>query len=243
MFEVDATRIDVRCVAQPKFEIDGRGHADDLRDLVVAGKASQAVRALDVEVYRYRNDLAQSCEAGQRNVRGDIDGVQPVIDEQFDAQGVGCAEQCRRLYNQVTGQLAASACLINEPEETFIGDKHTAQAELHGALDVAKRVYELVHAHVSPAEVFAVWGQSLCGTFPGSARAYEEAHFDAVPVSKLNHLIDFSIAQQHNATALGNALDRYAACLGGFNDGAQCSRAFHAWYLHAIVRAVGERLC
>src|SRR5437764_3735710 len=107
MFEVDATRIDVRCVAQTKFEIDGRGHADDLRDLVVAGKASQAIRAFDVEVYRYRNDLAQSCEPGQRNVRGDIDGVQPVIDEQFDAQGVGCSAQRGRLHNQLTRQLAA----------------------------------------------------------------------------------------------------------------------------------------
>ncbi len=51
--EVRAGGIDVGRVAQPELDVDGRGDADQLRDLVMADEAADVVGRLDVDVERH----------------------------------------------------------------------------------------------------------------------------------------------------------------------------------------------
>ena len=48
--DVPARGVNVGRVAQPELEVDGRGHLDDLRHLVIAHEAAEVVGHLDVEV-------------------------------------------------------------------------------------------------------------------------------------------------------------------------------------------------
>ncbi len=92
-------------------------------------------------------------------------------------------------------QQVSLARLVNKPQETLISDENAAQAKLHRTLDVVECVHKLIHSHMSPTNEFAIRGQGLCRTFPGSTRAHEETDFDAVSLPELNHIANVSIAQ------------------------------------------------
>src|SRR5256885_12643647 len=48
--EVRTARINIRRVAQAEFQIDRRGHANQLRDFVIAHESADVIRRFDVEI-------------------------------------------------------------------------------------------------------------------------------------------------------------------------------------------------
>ncbi len=100
------------------------------------------------------------------------------------------------------------ARLVDEPQQPFVGDQDTADAESDRTFDIAERVHELVQPRLPPAHDFPIGRERLTCAFPGDAGPDEEGSFDAVRPAELGHRRDLGVREQHDAAALRGAMER-----------------------------------
>src|SRR5579883_3135198 len=191
---MEAARIDMRRIAQTKLQIDRRGDADNLRNLMVACESAQSIGTLNIEIYRDRYHPAQRRQGSQRYVRGNIDRAKPLVRQQLDTQRIGGPKQSRSLDHQVRREPTALACLVDKPEQSLIGDQNAAQTQLNGSLDILESIDHLIQTHMSPAKDLAIGSERLRASFPGRAWTNKQADLYPMIATELSHLADFRVA-------------------------------------------------
>src|SRR5262249_7658408 len=131
--QVVTGRVDARRVADRELQVDGRGDPYELGDLVVADRAAEVVRALDVDVQGSVDRLPDGGDLRQGEVRGQVDGGDAEVLQQPRRRRVGGGEGDRGLELQVRGQVAGALQLAEHPEVADVADEHTADPEFAAA--------------------------------------------------------------------------------------------------------------
>ena len=99
VLEVQAARVDVRCVPQTEFHVHRRRDPDDLWDLVEPDEAALVVRNFDVDVERRRARSAELPELGNGQVRRHVDRRRSELPS-VRAVEVRTREEDRRLQHE-----------------------------------------------------------------------------------------------------------------------------------------------
>ena len=180
---------------------------------MAADDAAHRVRRLHVQVDRQRADRPHLGDLAQGQVRGHVDGRGAEL-LQHAGRRAGSTARARPTPSRRSRPAAARrpASRLTSCEQAGVGDQETADALLGRAQDVVDRVPQLPGAAQPAGEHAAVGGGGRAADVPLLPRADEQRDLDAVVGGDPGHLGQLSLGVQHRAAALGDPVDRDAAC-------------------------------
>src|SRR5215217_6681437 len=123
---------------------------DQLRDLVVADRATEVVGAFHIDVERDLDRLPDGGDLGQREVDGKVEGGRAQVLQQPGGGRVGDRQGDRDLDLEVVRKVARAFHPAQHPQLAGVGDQDAAHAQPAATQDVLDAVDELVGAAEAP---------------------------------------------------------------------------------------------